>query len=147
MVPSRSNCESGGGGYRTFSISSDDGTKYEGTKYIECWTTWEKANSICSTIGGVLPNRETLGAVVTDCGGDFVTEPWDNVEERRDKNIANELYQACYREKGFSSNGYWSATTNASDSSYAWDVGFGYGGDFWASKTVENYFRCVRGGQ
>jgi len=40
---------------------------------------------------------------------------------------------------------YWSSTTNASDTSYAWVVHFNGGGDFWGSKSYENYVRCVRG--
>jgi len=134
VKPSRSDCESGGGSYN----------KYDSN---DCSANWENANSICSSIGGVLPNHETLGAVVTDCGGDFVTDPWDNWEERTDKNIANEAYQACYKEKGFTSDGYWSATTVASDSSNAWYVDFNNGNGDRYSKTHELYLRCVRGGQ
>jgi len=132
VKPSRSDCESGG----TYNKYNDN----------ECSANWENANSICSAIGGVLPSHETLVAVVTDCGGDLVTDPWDNWEERTDKNRANEAYQACYKEKGFTSYFYWSATTSASDSSYAWYANFYYGHDDWNSKTLELYIRCVRGG-
>ena len=44
------------------------------------------------------------------------------------------------------SDGYWSATTTASDSSNAWSVTFYNGYDCWNSKTYEDYIRCVRGG-
>lgn len=42
---------------------------------------------------------------------------------------------------------YWSSTTFASDTSSAWYVGFGYGGDYWDYKTTSYYVRCVRAGQ
>ena len=45
------------------------------------------------------------------------------------------------------SNVYWSSTSNASDSSSAWIVGFGNGAVLWYSKTSEDSVRCVRGGQ
>ena len=61
--------------------------------------------------------------------------------------MKNSNYQSCYQKKGFTSNAYWSSTTDASDSSDAQGVdfygGFGYRGD----KANENYVRCVRGGQ
>jgi len=43
-------------------------------------------------------------------------------------------------------DGYWSSTTVASDTSYAWVVTFNYGYDYWGSKSYESYVRCVRGG-
>ena len=39
----------------------------------------------------------------------------------------------------------WSSTTDASGTSYAWVVNFGYGRDYWYSKSSESYVRCVRG--
>ncbi|MBN2782884.1 MAG: DUF1566 domain-containing protein [Campylobacterales bacterium] len=42
---------------------------------------------------------------------------------------------------------YWSSTTNADSTSYAWDVDFGYGGAGNYGKTGSTYVRCVRGGQ
>jgi len=138
VKPSQSACESGGGKYKTFSFSLDDNTKYEGTEYTECDAFWENANNICSAIGGVLPNYEILKAVVTDCRG--VLGDYEN-------NLKNEAYQTCYREKGFSSFFYWSASTDVSDSSNAWTVLLGSGYDYWRSKTDEYSVRCVRGGQ
>jgi len=137
VKPSQSSCESSGGIYNKYNRD-------------ECRANWENANSICQAMGDKLPNIETLGAVVTDCGGDFVSDYNDNSDnwnERTDKNIANESYQACYKEKGFTSNGYWSSTTNVSDSSSAWLVNFYDGYDVWSSKTYEFRVRCVRGGQ
>ena len=46
------------------------------------------------------------------------------------------------------SNRYWSSTTGASDTFFAWYVGFGndlvYGYNDWGSKTTDYYVRCVR---
>jgi hypothetical protein len=42
---------------------------------------------------------------------------------------------------------YWSSTTVASGSSYAWRVYFGGGGDSANDKTDSLYVRCVRAGQ
>jgi len=44
------------------------------------------------------------------------------------------------------SNDYWSATTNAYYTDFAWVVYFYYGDDANANKTHHNYVRCVRGG-
>jgi len=126
VKPSRSSCESNGGIYNKY--NSDDG----------CRANWENANTICQAMGDRLPHIETLRAVVTDCGG--VIDDYEN-------NKNNESYQACYKENGFSSNGYWSSTTNVSDSSNAWFVYFDDGFDYWDSKTYEYRVRCVRGGQ
>jgi len=45
------------------------------------------------------------------------------------------------------SNLYWSSTTYAFLSGYAWGVNFYYGGDGLGAKTSSFYVRCVRGGQ
>ena len=43
---------------------------------------------------------------------------------------------------------YWSSTTYAYYSDYAWVVGFGYGySSYYGYKTYDGYVRCVRGGQ
>ena len=44
------------------------------------------------------------------------------------------------------STDFWSATTSMSDANNAWVVGFYRGLDYWASKTLKDYVRCVRGG-
>ncbi len=46
--------------------------------------------------------------------------------------------------KRFNSSNYWSSTTNASDTSNAWNVNFNNGNDNWNDKTNTNYVRCVR---
>jgi hypothetical protein len=42
---------------------------------------------------------------------------------------------------------YWSSTTDAWDTSGAWDVNINDGGDYWNDKTDSYYVRCVRAGQ
>ena len=50
--------------------------------------------------------------------------------------------------EGFASSNYWSSTTHASYTSYAWFVGFDYGySDYGSNKTYEYYVRYVRAGQ
>jgi len=44
------------------------------------------------------------------------------------------------------SDDYWTSTTYASFTSYAWFVNFNYGDDYWDGKTDSNYVRCVRAG-
>ena len=117
--PSQSVCESNGGSYNG-----------------DCDANWENAKTICSAIGGVLPNIETLEAVVNDCGGVI-----------GDDNSENKSYQACYEEKGFTSNIYWSSTTFVSNSSEAWAIGFDAGNLLLGSKENEPSVRCVRGGE
>jgi uncharacterized protein DUF1566/Big-like domain-containing protein len=48
---------------------------------------------------------------------------------------------------GTNSSSYWSSTTYASDTSYAWLVFFDDGGVSYRVKTSSYYVRCVRGGQ
>ncbi|MDR1988120.1 MAG: DUF1566 domain-containing protein [Candidatus Peribacteria bacterium] len=42
------------------------------------------------------------------------------------------------------SNRYWSSTTTANGTSYAWIVNFNYGYSGRDGKTYSNYVRCVR---
>jgi len=44
------------------------------------------------------------------------------------------------------SSNYWSSTTVASSSSYAWNVNFNNGNDDWYDKSSSLFVRCVRGG-
>lgn len=45
------------------------------------------------------------------------------------------------------SSSYWSATTSANDTAYAWSVYFGNGNVYNGAKTSSYYVWCVRGGQ
>jgi len=42
---------------------------------------------------------------------------------------------------------YWSSSTVVGNESYAWNVNFHYGGDYWGSKSASFFVRCVRDGQ
>lgn len=53
---------------------------------------------------------------------------------------------ACDPVFGMRSYSYWSATTDAGGSSYAWGLYFGDGGAFSYSKSGNYYVRAVRGG-
>lgn len=57
------------------------------------------------------------------------------------------LYKKKDKLKNFTSNGYWSSTTNASYTSYAWGVYFDYGYSHNYYKANSDYVRCVRAGQ
>ena len=46
--------------------------------------------------------------------------------------------------KRFNSSNYWSSTTNASNTSNAWNVNFNNGNDNANNKTNTNFVRCVR---
>jgi len=59
----------------------------------------------------------------------------------RSKSTAPIIYSAF---QNTPSNGYWSATTLASNTSYAWYVTFYYGLDYWDGKSGSVYVRCVR---
>ena len=94
-----------------------------------------------------LPTREELAEVVRFCGGISVTLVDDNWGDTWDKNKANENYQANYKAKGFASSFYWSSTSSASSTSYAWSVYFHNGSQGYYSKSYDYYVRCVRAGQ
>jgi len=109
-----------------------------------CKANWENAKKICSASGGRLPTIDELREVIVDCGGEMKE---NNYAEMK-KNEKNTSYQSCYKKKGFSSSSdCWSATTNASYSSDAWNVNFFNGDHRWYSKTLVSSIRCVRGGQ
>jgi hypothetical protein len=98
-----------------------------------CRANWENAKKICSASGGSLPTIDALRKVVTDCGG--VIDDYKN-------NRNNSNYQTCYKQRGFTSNYYWSSTEE--DSSGAWVVSFGNGSDSWSIKSNNFYALCVR---
>ena len=113
--PSRKTCISYGGKIR-------DG---------ECSIKWVQVKDICSASSARLPTIYEFRKVIVDCGG--VVNDYDN-----------SFYQSCYKQKGFTSNGYWSSTTDVSDTSDAWFVLFSNGSDYWYNKTNELRVRCVR---
>ena len=99
---------------------SDDGTT----------RTWQEALAYCEglPLGGHsdwrLPNIRELVSIVDDARYSPAIDP---------------AFQCR-------SSHYWSATTGADGTDYAWVVGFGYGTDYWYYKTYTHYVRCVRAG-
>jgi hypothetical protein len=112
-----------------------------------CYAPWEKAKTICSASGGSLPSVEELKEVVTGCGGTNTTYGDSDYDSIRDKNKANTSYQSCYKAQGFTSDDYWSATSLADGTNYAWIVYFGSGYTYSYRKGYSHYVRCVRAGQ
>jgi hypothetical protein len=129
--PSQSNCENNGGVYNR------DGDN-------NCRANWENSNSICNTMGDKLPDIERLRKIITDCGGIPHTWGEDDYKSKNNKNIANKSYQACYQEKGFTSNFYWSSTMHILDNSSAWNIYFYEGNDDWDDKMNEFCIRCIK---
>jgi hypothetical protein len=123
--PPRKNCTSNGGKLGKGGV---------------CEATWDNATAICSSLEAKLPTIEQLRKEVENCGG--VIDDYNN-------NRNNPAYQSCYKNKGFSSYGfYWTSTTLASDTNNAWAVGFKNGYSNWVYKTNdEGYVLCVRAGQ
>ena len=91
--------------------------------------TWQEAIRYCEnlTLGGYndwnLTNINQLKSIVD-------TNRYDPAIDPTFQNVV--------------SNVYWSSTTGASGTSYAWDVVFGGGNDAWGNKTHRYYVRCVR---
>jgi len=112
-----------------------------------CSANWREAKKICSALGGRLPTINELKGEVTRCGGENTTYGDSKWKSIRDKNIANKSYQSCYKNNGFSSSLYWSSTTVASNTNYAWVVYFDFGNDNYYGKASSNFVRCVRAGQ
>lgn len=98
-----------------------------------CKANWENAKKICRASGASLPSIDDLRKVVTDCGG--VIDDYVNNEN-------NSNYQTCYKQKGFTSNYYWSSTKKGSSS--AGLVNFDNGNDIRYVKTRNIYALCVR---
>ena len=94
-----------------------------------------------------LPSKEELAEVVTLCGGIAVKVYANDWRDIIDRNRANKDYQANYEAKGFSSSYYWSSTTYAGNTGYAWYVLFYNGDQNFKGKSLNRYVRCVRSGQ
>jgi len=96
-----------------------------------------------------LPTIDELKEVISSCGGIPTIYVDDDLESIVDKNINNNNYQDCYQEKGFSSDYYWSSTSNKNNSDNAWLVHF-YSGNVGSYRKYVNYYyfvRCVRAGE
>jgi len=103
-----------------------------------CTANWLTAKDICSASSGRLPSVYELKKVVVDCGGTI---------NDTDNNQKNSLYYDCYKQEGFTSGNYWSSTTLASLTNYAWYVYFYTGYTYSHYKSYGANVRCVRAGQ
>lgn len=99
------------------------------------WYTWEQALTYCEslTLGGYsdwrLPNRNELHSIV-----DY-SKNYPAIDTRFFPSTGVQYY-------------YWSSTSIAYSSDYAWEVGFAFGGvNKFVFKTSDIYIRAVRGGQ
>ncbi len=124
---------------------------FDANKYMN--TSGDTATSYCSnlSLGGYsdwrLPTIDELKKVIVDCGGINTTLDDDDWDTITDKNKNNNHYQECYKSKGFTSYDYWSSTTYASYTSYAWFVDFYGGYTGYGYKSGNSSVRCVRAGQ
>ena len=95
-------------------------------------TSWQGAIDYCEalTLGGEsdwrLPNLNELTSIVDDT-------------------VYNPSISSVF--VNTASNGYWSSTTFAGSTGYAWIVNFYYGTQGRSNKTTSGYVRCVRAGQ
>lgn len=95
--------------------------------------TWDNANAYCSNLthGGYndwrLPSIEELQTIV-------------------DKNRYSPAISSSFTNVA-TSDSYWSSTTYAGNTSYAWFVFFNPGNTYFNAKTNSYYVRCVRDGQ
>ena len=113
-------------------IVTDNETGLQWQDNASATKTWQNAINYCEdlTLGDYddwrLPNINELTSIVDDT------------------KISPSL---SYVFKFFASNYYWSSTTYAGNSGYAWIVGFYYGFQNYYDKSYSLYVRCVRAGQ
>ena len=96
-----------------------------------------------------LPTSEELLNVVTLCGGIAVRCDNNKLigitnQNIANKNMANEAYQANYKEKGFTLNKYWSSIQYDNIYDAAWYIDFETGHEISFFAMDDCYFRCVR---
>jgi len=109
---------------------SETGLQWQDNESVSM--TWQNAINYCEdlTLGSHsdwrLPNRNELDTLVDDT---------------KFNPSMSHVFEV------FVSNYYWSSTTSANDSSYAWLVYFYVGGQSNNDKSNNHYVRCVRAGQ
>lgn len=108
--------------------------KYGGkiNKRNVCFAKWKEAKLICTDSGGRLPVVEEFFNVIRQCGGG----------EDRKLNRNNSQYESCYREKGFSHEGYYSSKVVKKYKTIA-SVYFNSGGKGIASATYPAAVMCI----
>ena len=94
-----------------------------------------------------LPTIKEFAEVVRFCGGISTTDRSNGWRKIKFENNKNQSYQVSYKEKGFTSNSYWSSTIDAGRSGITLYVDFYRGVQYYLPKTSSCYVRCVRAGQ
>jgi hypothetical protein len=104
---------------------------------------WQDNNE---TIGD---NKKTWNEAITYCEGlslggfsDWYLPNYNELYYLADRSRYNPALSPKF--VNVVSGSYWSATTDASNTSNAWLVYFDYGIDGWDGKTYSYYVRCVR---
>jgi hypothetical protein len=104
------------------------------------WTAaMDSANQLASGYCGL-----TDGSVAGDWRLPNVNELFSLLDRSRVNPV---LPATCPLADSTVASGYWSSTTYAYDSDYAWNVYFDNGNVYGYYKSLNSYVRCVRGGQ
>jgi len=152
-----SGCGSGGGGSRhssetisygkwlkpSKSICENNGGEYNTNNRQECRADLVTAEEICSLSGGILPTIAQLKQVVLDCGGEIYSPPLGDYNITK-RNQANSSYQACYKEKGFSSGIYQSSDTHSYATYDVWQINYSTGSLLLTNEDINTNIRCVK---
>ena len=144
--------------YQNQPFSSQDESNYKDNKNGGRVWDWKGAKKYCQdlTLGGYsgwrLPNRAELMKI-----GNIKLYNYDNYDNydnwkkwfdknrhRRLKGTKNSHFvkQEFIENMSMKYSGFW--TSESKDSSYAWDVSFINGNDYWRNKTYQFYALCVR---
>ena len=111
-------------------VDNETGLQWQDNETVS--KSWQNAINYCEdlTLGNYddwrLPNINELSSIVDDTK-------------------LNPSLSSVF--KSFASNSYWSSTTYAGTSYYAWYVYFSYGYQYYYYKSHSYYVRCVRAGQ
>ena len=131
ITPSESQCEAEGGK----------------TKDAICAADWNSAKKICRSVGGRLPTLKEIGKEIINCGGVFsqTATYYDDQDilRVREQNSANNSYQQCYKNSGFSGKRYWSSEPDTKHDHHAWNVDLFNGYQDWLNDYDPYYVRCI----
>jgi hypothetical protein len=105
-----------------------------------CSSNWSDAMKICKKDAGRVPTLKELEGLVMGCGGELKD---DNKAEQK-RNIENSEYQACYKNKEFISDLYWSSSFDADFAHYIWLVDFSDGSISANIKKYKYNIQCVK---
>jgi len=130
LKPSKSICENNGGEYNT-------------NNRQECRADLENSEKICSLSGDILPTIAQLKQVVLDCGGE-IYNPLLSDDNITKQNQENSSYQACYKEKGFSSGIYQSSDTHSYATYDVWQIFYLHGSLILSNEDISINIRCVK---